>query len=122
MQIEDITKYCLNKNKAYIDYPFGDIPICFKVNNKLFAQLYPLIDDFKITLKCDVLLAELYRKQYKGIVVKGYHCPPIQAIHFNTVYINKIKDEELYEMIDHSYNEVVKSMPKKVQKELLEEF
>lgn len=25
MQIEDITKYCLNKNKAYIDYPFGDI-------------------------------------------------------------------------------------------------
>lgn len=122
MQVEDITNYCLNKKKAYIDYPFGDIPICFKVNNKLFAQLYPLKDDFKITLKCDVLLAELYRKQYKGIVVKGYHCPPIQAIHFNTVYINKIKDEVLYEMIDHSYNEVVKSMPKKVQKELLEEF
>ena len=122
MQVEDITNYCLNKKKAYIDYPFGDIPICFKVNNKLFAQLYPLEDDFKITLKCDVLLAEMYRKQYKGIVVKGYHCPPIQAIHFNTVYINKIKDEVLYEMIDHSYNEVVKSMPKKVQKELLEEF
>ncbi len=122
MQVEDITNYCLNKKKAYIDYPFGDIPICFKVNNKLFAQLYPLKDDFKITLKCDVLLAEMYRKQYKGIVVKGYHCPPIQAIHFNTVYINKIKDEVLYEMIDHSYNEVVKSMPKKVQKELLEEF
>ncbi len=122
MQVEDITNYCLNKKKAYIDYPFGDIPICFKVNNKLFAQLYPLEDDFKITLKCDVLLAEMYRKQYKGIVVKGYHCPPIQAIHFNTVYINKIKDEVLYEMIDHSYNEVVKSMPKKVQKEFLEEF
>ena len=90
MQIEEITKYCLNKNKAYIDYPFGDIPICFKVNNKLFAQLYPLEDDYKITLKCDVLLAELYRKQYKDIVVKGYHCPPIQAAHFNTVYINEI--------------------------------
>lgn len=119
MQIEDITEYCLNKNKAYIDYPFGDIPICFKVNNKLFAQLYPLENDYKITLKCDVLLAELYRKQYKYIVVKGYHCPPIQASHFNTVYINKIDDKVLLEMIDHSYDIVVKSFSKKIQKEIL---
>ena len=43
MQIEDITEYCLNKNKAYIDYPFGDIPICFKVNNKF---------RYRIILKC----------------------------------------------------------------------
>ncbi|HJJ11666.1 MAG TPA: MmcQ/YjbR family DNA-binding protein [Clostridiaceae bacterium] len=121
MQIEEITKYCLNKNKAYIDYPFGDIPICFKVNNKLFAQLYPLEDDYKITLKCDVLLAELYRKQYKDIVVKGYHCPPIQAAHFNTVYINEIDEKVLLEMIDHSYDIVVKSFSKKIQKEILGE-
>lgn len=119
MNKEEITKYCLNKKKAYIDYPFGDIPICFKVNNKLFAQLYPLENDYKITLKCDVLLAELYRKQYKDIVVKGYHCPPIQASHFNTVYINKIDDKVLLEMIDHSYDIVVKSFSKKIQKEIL---
>ncbi len=119
MQIEDITNYCLNKRKAYIDYPFGDIPICFKVNNKLFAQLYPLENDSKITLKCDVLLAELYRKQYKDVVVKGYHCPPIQASHFNTIYINKIDDKVLLEMIDHSYDIVVKSFSKKIQKEIL---
>lgn len=121
MHIEDITKYCLNKNKAYIDYPFGDIPICFKVNNKLFAQLYPLEDGYKITLKCDILLAELYRKQYKDIVVKGYHCPPIQAAHFNTIYINEIDENVLLEMIDHSYDIVVKSFSKKIQKEILGE-
>lgn len=121
MNIEEIKKYCLNKNKSYIDYPFGDIPICFKVNNKLFAQLYPLEDDYKITLKCDVLLAELYRKQYKGVVVKGYHCPPIQASHFNTIYINEIDDNVLLEMIDHSYDIVVKSFSKKIQKEILGE-
>ena len=67
-------------------------------------------------------MAELYRKQYKDIVIKGYHCPPIQAAHFNTIYINKIDERVLFEMIDHSYNEVVKSLPKKVQKELLEEI
>lgn len=46
MQIENLIQYCLNKRKSYIDYPFGDIPICFKVNNKLFAQLYPLENDY----------------------------------------------------------------------------
>ncbi|MBO5005079.1 MAG: MmcQ/YjbR family DNA-binding protein [Clostridia bacterium] len=121
MNIEEITQYCLKKEKAYIDYPFGDIPICFKVNNKLFAQLYPLENDYKITLKCNVLLAEIYRKQYKDIVVKGYHCPSVQALHFNTIYINKIDKKILFEMIDHSYDEVIKSFSKKVQREILGE-
>lgn len=121
MQVKDIIKHCENKNKAYIDYPFGDIPICFKVNKKIFAQLYPLENDYKITLKCDMLLAELYRKQYENVVIKGYHCPEVQARYWNTVYINKtVSDEIIYEMIDHSYDEVVKSFSKKVQKEILE--
>lgn len=118
---DEIIEYCLNKNKAYIDYPFGDIPICFKVNKKIFAELYPLDNDYKITLKCDALLAELYRKQYPNDIVRGYHCPPMQAIYRNTVYINKTVDDKLiFEMIDHSYDEVIKSFSKKVQKEILE--
>lgn len=121
MLVNEIIKYCESKNKAYIDYPFGDIPICFKVNNRIFAELYPLEGDFKITLKCDSLLAELYRKQYKNVVIKGYHCPSAQAIYRNTVYINQtVTDEIIYEMIDHSYDEVIKSFPKKVQKQLLD--
>ncbi len=116
---DEIIEYCLNKNKAYIDYPFGDIPICFKVNKKIFAELYPLDNDYKITLKCDAFLAELYRKQYPNDIVRGYHCPPMQAIYRNTVYINKIVDDKLiFEMIDHSYDEVIKSFSKKVQKEM----
>ena len=116
---DEIIEYCLNKNKAYIDYPFGDIPICFKVNKKIFAELYPLDNDYKITLKCDAFLAELYRKQYPNDIVRGYHCPPMQAIYRNTVYINKTVDDKLiFEMIDHSYDEVIKSFSKKVQKEM----
>lgn len=116
---DEIIEYCLNKNKAYIDYPFGDIPICFKVNKKIFAELYPLDNDYKITLKCDAFLAELYRKQYPNDIVRGYHYPPMQAIYRNTVYINKTVDDKLiFEMIDHSYDEVIKSFSKKVQKEM----
>lgn len=123
MKSDEIIEFCLKKNKAYIDYPFGDIPICFKVNNKIFAELYPLENDYKITLKCDPLLAELYRKQYEGVVIRGYHCPPVQAIYRNTVYINQtVSDEIIYEMIDHSYDEVIKSFPRKVQKQILEKI
>lgn len=120
MIVEELIEYCLKKEKAYIDYPFGNIPVCFKINNKLFAQIYPNEDNYKITLKCEPLLAEVYRQQFPDIVVKGYHCPQMIQRHMNTIYINKtVPDDMIYEMIDHSYEEVVKTFSKKVQKEIL---
>ena len=41
MRLEDIKAYSLKKWKAYEDHPFGDIPICYKLNGKVFAQIYP---------------------------------------------------------------------------------
>ena len=57
IQIEKIKAYCLSKRGAYEDHPFGEIPVCFKLNGKIFAQLYPDM----ITLKCTVDAAEFYR-------------------------------------------------------------
>lgn len=48
MDNEEIKKYCLAKPKAQETYPFGECPICYKINGRIFAQLYP----DKITLKC----------------------------------------------------------------------
>jgi len=119
MKVEDIITYCLEKKRSYLDYPFGQEPICVKVNNKIFAELYPREENYKITLKCDIWLAEMYRKQYPGVVIRGYHCPSIQQPHRNTVYINKtVSDDELMDMIDHSYEQVIKSFSKKIQKEI----
>lgn len=55
MNVNEIMEYCKNKKHAYLDYPFGDIPICVKLNKKIFAQIYPNANanDYKITLKCD---------------------------------------------------------------------
>ncbi len=120
MKLEELTKYCSSKDKAYIDFPFGDIPICFKIKNKLFAQIYPNDNNYKITLKCEPYLAELYRQQFPGDVVRGYHCPQMLHKHMNTIYIDKeVQDSVIYEMIDHSYEEVIKTFSKKVQKEIL---
>lgn len=119
MNIDEIMQYCLSKPKAYIDFPFGDVPICFKLNKKIFAQVYPDPQDYKITLKCDMDTGEFYRGVYPGIVIRGYHCPPVQQPYWNTIYIDRIPKEELLDMIDLAYDQVLKSFSKKIQKELM---
>ena len=54
MQVEEIKKYCLSKHKANETFPFGDVPICYKLNNKIFAQLYPYEYDYKINLELNM--------------------------------------------------------------------
>ncbi|NLO39898.1 MAG: MmcQ/YjbR family DNA-binding protein [Ruminiclostridium sp.] len=119
MTSEEILNYCLSKLGAYIDFPFGDIPICVKVGKRLFAQLYPKPADFKLTLNCDRVVGELYRNLYPDDVTRGYHCPPVMQPYFNTIRLNGIvPDNELKKMIDHSYATVVKKLPKQLQHQL----
>ncbi|MFA9377690.1 MAG: MmcQ/YjbR family DNA-binding protein [Lachnotalea sp.] len=119
MLIKNIKEYCLSKRGAEEVYPFGEIPICYKISGKIFAQLYPQQDNYKITLKCEPTLADFYRQQYKGTVVRGYHCPPVQQPYYNTVYINDMDENVLLNMIDHSYERVLGALTKKEYKELL---
>lgn len=71
------------------------------------------------TFNCDRLTGEFYRQQYPDIVVRGYHCPPVQQPYFNTLPMdNTLSDDVIAEMIEHSYAYVVSKLPKYVQKEL----
>lgn len=118
MLLEDIKKYCSSKHEAYEDYPFGDVPICYKLNGKVFAQIYPYPNDYKITLKCTADAGQFYRMMYPGKVVRGYHCPPVQQPYWNTIYLDDFPDEELLNMIDHAYETVFNSFSKKVQAQI----
>lgn len=119
MTAEEMIQYCLSKNGAYLDFPFGDLPICVKVEKRLFAQIYPKPGDFRVTLNCDRMSGEIYRGIFPGAVVRGYHCPPVQQPYFNTVYPERgIPDLQLISMIDHSYATVVGKLPKKVREAL----
>ena len=111
----------MSRHKAYEDYPFGDVPICYKLNGKVFAQIYPYPEDYKITLKCTADAGQFYRTVYPGKVVRGYHCPPVQQPYWNTIYLDDFPEEELLNMIDHAYETVLNSFSKKVQKQILEE-
>ena len=117
MDSYEIKTYCLSKPKTAETYPFGDVPICYKVNGKIFAQLYPE----KITLKCTAFSGQMFRQGYPGIEVRGYHCPPVQQPYWNTIDLSRFPEEHLPMMIDHAYDTVVSSFPKKIQKQIKEE-
>jgi predicted DNA-binding protein (MmcQ/YjbR family) len=109
MDLADFREYCLRKLDVTEGTPFGETVLVFKVAGKIFA-LAPL-DEVPVTanLKCDPDLALEFRDRYEQ-VRPGYH---MNKKHWNTVEIDSgVPDAELRKMIDHSYELVVKSLPK----------
>jgi predicted DNA-binding protein (MmcQ/YjbR family) len=125
MTHEEIIEYCLAKTGAFLDYPFDPIFPVVKVKaasqskGRIFAQVFNLRGEPKVTLNCTPMSAEFYRSIYPGSVVRGWHCPPIQQPHFNTVSLDgSVPDEEIRAMIDHAYEVVLAKFPKYIQKEI----
>ena len=104
LKLNKIVDYCLSKKEAYIDFPFGDIPICIKYNGYIFAEIYPKNDNYKITLRCEPEIGKMYRKKYPDIILPGYHVPLKQRKYKNTIKLdNNIIGKEVYKLIDQSY-------------------
>jgi predicted DNA-binding protein (MmcQ/YjbR family) len=113
MNPEQMIEFCLKKDGAYLDYPFGPEPAIIKVCGRIFAQIYCKPTNIKVTLKCEPNRADFYRLHYKDTVIPGYHVPNMHKIYWNTVYPNRsVDDDELKDMINHSYREVVKKLQK----------
>lgn len=116
-----INDYCLGKTGAYESRPFGEYPICYRIMGKIFAQFNPEKDFFKITLKCDPELAMNYRMMFPNVVVRGYHCPPVQQPYWNTIDLDNFTDKDiLLKMIDEAYDTVADSLTHKAQYRLSE--
>lgn len=119
MTYSELLSYCLSKKGAYIDHPFGPESDIIKVEGKIFAQLFLLKGIETATLNCERMTGDFYRQMFPGIIVRGYHCPPVQQPYFNTFPIESIPDRLIFEMADHSYSTVVRKLPKFKQRELL---
>ena len=105
-------KICLLLPESEETYPFGFDTCVIKVSNKIFAILY----DGNISLKCNPDLALNYRQMYEG-VKEGYH---LNKKHWNTVELNSdVKRKAIIEMIIHSYECIVRKLPKNSREILL---
>ncbi|MEJ3721009.1 MmcQ/YjbR family DNA-binding protein [Paenibacillus polymyxa] len=106
---EQIVAYGLSQKEAVKDYPFGADPLVLKVGGKMFALLTEKDGISHVSLKCDPVIAENLREQNKAIK-PGYH---LNKKHWNTIEVdNSFPLEDLYSMIDHSYELVFKGLTK----------
>ena len=115
MDVETFREYCLKKLHVTEGTPFGEDVLVFKVGGKIFALA--ALDEIPATanLKCDPDLALELRDRYEQ-VRPGSH---MNKKHWNTVEIDSgVPDTELRKMIDHSYELVVKSLPKATRTKL----
>lgn len=106
---------CLAKVEATEGTPFGDDVLVFKVSGKMFALLAPDEVPPTANLKCDPDHALALRDRYEQ-VRPGYH---MSKKHWNTVDLESgIPERELQAMIDHSYQLVIASLPKRARQRL----
>ena len=110
MNVESVRDYCLSLPQVTEDFPFDESTLAFRIAGKIFAMI-DLDDTEWFVLKCEPVYAIELRENYS--VIKG-------AWHMNKKYWNQIdlkgmlSDKLICHLINHSYNEVVKKLPKKV--------
>jgi predicted DNA-binding protein (MmcQ/YjbR family) len=111
-----VLELCADLLGAVEDYPFGDEVTVFKVGGKMFALVMLEGEPGRVNLKCDPDLAIELRARFPA-VTPGYH---MSKRHWNTVELDgSIDDDELREMIDHSYDLVLGTLPRRVRDEIL---
>jgi predicted DNA-binding protein (MmcQ/YjbR family) len=109
MELELLRAYLLEKKGAFEDFPFGPEVMVFKVRGKIFAVVFLEDSPLSLNLKCDPDLAMHLREFYEA-VQPGYH---MNKKHWNTVFLDgSIPDDEVFAMIDESYELVVKGLKK----------
>jgi predicted DNA-binding protein (MmcQ/YjbR family) len=110
MNIETLREYCLQKEAVTESFPFGEDVLVFKVMNKIFALISLNKPDY-VNLKCDPNRAIELRAEFPDAIQPGFH---MNKSLWNTVQLNaKLPQWLLHQLIDHSYEEVIKKMPKK---------
>ncbi len=113
MNIEELHEYCMSLKGVVETFPFDDVSMVLKVENKMFA-LIPLDEtELQIAVKCDPDKAIELRERYPDCVEGAFH---FNKKYWNSLYLNReMKDEEVKEWIRHSIDEVMKKLPKRIR-------
>ena len=122
MNIEEFREYCLSLNGVHERMPFTDVPdpysrdvLCFYVPDKWFCFVNIEIFDF-CCIKCNPNESLELQAAYLGIK-PGWH---MNKKYWISAYFNQdVPDEKIRELVQKSYDIVVKGLPKKVREEIV---
>jgi len=108
MDIDVIRDYCLSKpGKVREGMPFGEDVLVFTVRGKIFLLMRLSARPLSFNVKCDPVKAIDLRERYQA-VLPGYH---MNKKYWNTIVLDgTIPSKEIFGMIDHSFDEVLKGL------------
>lgn len=113
MDVEALRSYCLALPMASEDFPFDETTLVFRVKGKIFAMI-DLEDTTWFVLKCDPDYAVELRESHPEIT-GAWH---MNKKHWNQVNLyGLLSDELIQSLIRHSYDLVVKKLPKKTKQQ-----
>lgn len=116
MDIDQFREYCLAKKGVTEDFPFDASTLCVRVMGKIFAITGLDAEHFTVNLKCEPDYATELRERHPE-VQPGWH---MNKTHWNTVDFEGALDMSLLRrLIDHSYEQVVKTL-KKAERDALQ--
>lgn len=112
MNIELVREYCLSLKNTTECFPFDDVSLVFKVENKMYLLLPLDAAEPCISLKCHTGHVENLRERYNA-VEGAYH---FNKKYWNTIYLNRdMPADEIKHWIHHSYKEVISKLPKTIK-------
>ncbi len=112
-----IEEFCLSRKGAVKEYKLEWGALLYLVGGKMFVMQGQDNEGRSIiTVKLEPPFGELLRSQFKDIR-PGYY---MNKLHWSSVDLNgSVPDELLKEMLDQSYSLVLRSLTKKMQREIL---
>ena len=120
MNIQQLFEFCQSKKGVTEHFPFDEDTLVFKVGGKMFCLTSLKQWENKepsLNLKCDPERAIELRATYEAIE-PGYH---MSKVHWNTVNFNSdVSNKMMCELINESYDLILKSLTKKIQMEIQE--
>lgn len=120
MEITEIYDFCLNKKGVTEHFPFDEDTLVFKIGGKFFLLLSLSKwenGNKSINVKCEPVKAVELREIYNA-VTPGFH---MNKKHWNTINTEyDLPISHIFECISDSYNLVLNSLSKNIQKEILE--
>jgi predicted DNA-binding protein (MmcQ/YjbR family) len=107
--------YLAQMPSATLEFPFGEDIYVYKIETKIFAILMHNNTIARLNVKCDPNRAQQLREIFPEITA-GYH---MSKKHWNTIDLRgQLPFSEITNHIDHSYNIIVKKLPRGTKQRL----
>ncbi|MCL1841098.1 MAG: MmcQ/YjbR family DNA-binding protein [Propionibacteriaceae bacterium] len=125
MDADRLIDYCLAMPGTYLDYPFDDHTACVRLRPPSRPAGLILLMAFRLrgvpmaSLRCHPDLGLMWRAMYPGVVVRGWHCPPVQQPYMDSFPLTGVvPDDDICEMADQAWDAVASRLPRRLRAEL----